>query len=148
MSKKITEQMILRIHSKCCTILSHEIFLDSHQPKALLRMEIAAFLDAVAWKILLPLFVAVVGGISVQIMKKKYLSTTASEVKAEVMDKIGKEIIVISPEQNEECIIMIHEALKPFGTSRKQARRIFDLLLKETQEELKTGKDKGKLLLK
>ena len=132
MSRYITEQMILRVHARCCLMLQKEVFHISSPSKIALRMEIGTFLAAVAWKVLLPLFVTVAGQFLISDVKKILLSDISpDEVKIEVMNTVSKELGTILPGQREGCIILIEEILKPLGIGREHAQRIFNRLIEE-----------------
>ena len=132
MSRYITEQMILRVHARCCLILQKEVFHISSPSKIVLRMEIGTFLAAVTWKVLLPLFLTVSGQLSIADVRKLLFSDiTPDEVRMEVMDTIGKELGTILSWQREGCVILIEEILKPLGMGKDQAQRLFDRLIEE-----------------
>lgn len=135
--KVITEQMVFNIHSKGVTAIKNVLSSGSDLSQKDLTMDISPIADVLGWKILVPFLTTVVGGLSVQIMRKRFLKSSSSKNKAQVMKSVGKEIVTISDERKEECILMIHDALKPLGVSREQARRVFDSLIKETQSNQK-----------
>jgi hypothetical protein len=129
MSFRMTQDAIEHLHETCRTALATELFHAESDSTNALRLELATFVAAVAWKVLLPFCISVTGGLTARGISMRISSRSASEVESDVKRTVGSLCTSDLGEKREECVIAIEDLLGPFAIRREQAERIYDLLL-------------------
>lgn len=122
---------IIEIHTK-----KIDEGMEISSDRKLLHVELTGLSTIVVLQILIPIFTAVTGGIIThKLTKDYYRGKSLQEIKDELYILVGKEMIILDAEKKEECVIYVHEALKPFGTSRTQSRNITKYLLNSIEKD-------------
>ena len=123
----VDTRLVDRLHRRCVVLLNE----GSRVRGPGLRLESTEYLSIIAWKIIWPLFVAITGGVVTVIVTRRRSKRMVKDLKKEVNRLVGKKVVELSEQRKEECVILIHDLLSPFGLSREEARNVFTVLIDE-----------------
>jgi hypothetical protein len=94
-----------------------------------LHLDAGPIIDVVVFKVLIPILTGATGGTISRLVTKDYLDRKSrSDLRKELYALTNKGISPWSSNTKEECIIVVHDLLKPLGATRIQAREIVEYL--------------------
>lgn len=99
--------------------------------KETLKIDGAMFIDIMAMKILLPMFVSITSAvISAKLLDK---NKSLEELTKELRTLIGRTVTPVDGKKKEELTGLVEENLGKFGASREQARELVELIVTKVE---------------
>ena len=145
MSHSITQTQLQELHARCRSGIER-LFFSMEAQKDARRLDAAALLDNLTWKVLTPILVAVTSGLVGETLKKLLASNKAEgDPKTEAQSVVGKQVVQMNTENYAVCLEMVEDAIKSLGGTREHAGVILTAILKQMDCEVPKKADNNVL---
>ena len=131
MGQKLVQEEIESLYRLSHSIVGSELFQCPEDPSAQ-RLQGYELLEHLAWRIVVPILVAVTGSVTSEALKKRVFSnkgTQNPETQARALE--GREKSALSDGEISLCVRRVQEIISDYGGTEEQARKIVEALLDE-----------------
>ena len=122
---------VMLMHKRCSELLNQQMFSGPVQSQSTQNLDATLLLAELAWKVLAPIVVILLGGLSLQAAKDWLMRIRNEKGKlSKVEDTIELQEATITRERYEQCITEIETILSPYSISRRTVKLIVQETLK------------------
>jgi len=123
----VTEQLIEELHANSIETLKHVVGTRHSVSGEKLNLDADAFIDLLAWQIVLPFLLSLAAGLTIEIMKL-LKDRSKAELREEAEKTVGLPLELSDAHKTEQCVAVVEELLKPLGVDLEGARQLVKAL--------------------